>query len=96
MQGQQAGVKAGEVKVVTTQNKGLSVEYWAERCLERLVYVAEESDSIIKEQALAFKTALRKALLFYMEKAILSNRTTIYNVLIKHGETKAAEIIRRL
>jgi hypothetical protein len=96
MLGQTSQSNVGSVKVVTTNKGGLSIDYWAERCLNKIVYVAEESGSIFKEQAMAFKSAIRLALLYYIEQAIKSDRTTQYSMLLKHGETKAAELIRRL
>lgn len=86
----------GSVKVATTQNRGLPVEHWAERLLTKIVHVAENSESPIKAQALIFKNDIRIAIEQYMKLAISSDRTTLYNLLLKQGETEMAEILRRL
>jgi len=96
MFGQEGAVQVGSVDVVTTNNSGLSIEHWAEQCLDRIVYVADGSDSIIKQQAEAFKEQIRVALIHYMKQAIKSDRTTLYNLLLKQGEKEMAELLRRL
>ena len=89
-------MQVGNVDVVTTSHTGLSAEHWADRCVERIVYVAGDNDSIIKQQALQFKEAVREAVLLHMKHAITSDRTTLYNLFLQQGETKMAEILRRL
>jgi hypothetical protein len=94
--GKQGKIEVGSVQVHTSSEQGLSAEYWVERCLNKIVNVAENSHSLIADQARAFKEDIRKALLYYMRQAIKSDRTTIYNALIQVGEREAAEIIRRM
>lgn len=88
--------KVGLVNVVTSNNGGLPVSHWVDRLLSRIVHVANDSASPIKDQADAFKEDIRQACEYYMKAAIKSDRTTLYNVLLKQGETELAEIIRRL
>jgi len=96
MQGQAGSIQAGTVTVATSSNGGLPVEHWVERCLERIVYVSDGASPPIRDQAIAFKENIRKAVNYYMVQAAKSDRTTLHNLLINHGELKAAEIIRRL
>ena len=84
------------MKVVTTQNTGLSIEHWADRCLEKIVQVSDNSESVIKDQAIAFREDIRHVLKHYMTNAIKSDRTTLYNLFIKQGHKDMAEILRRL
>ena len=86
----------GNVVVETTQNKGLSPEYWTERILERLVSVSENADPMVKAQAEAFKEQIQKVILIYMKQAILSDRSTVAGMLEKQGHKEMADIIRRL
>ena len=88
--------KVGNVIVKTTQNRGFTAEEWAERCLEKIIYVASDSDSYIKDQAEAFKDLIRKVLVFYFKQAIKSDRTTLYNLFIQQGHRDMAEILRKL
>ena len=94
--GVNGSMQAGSVKVVTTQNTGLSIEHWAERLLDRILFVGNETNPFIKEQALAYKDALRAAIVLHMRQAIKSDRTTLYNLFIKQGHNDMAEILRRL
>ena len=96
MLGHSGSAGVGSVAVATTNNTGLDPEYWAERCLDRVVYVAGESNSVIKQQALEFKDEIRLALIHYIKQAVRSDRTTLYNMLLKQGEKEMAELLRRL
>ena len=91
-------MQVGSVNVTTTQNTGLSIEHWAERLLDKMLFVGNDElyPSPIREQALAYKDALRTAIVLHMGQAIKSDRTTLYNLLLQQGETKMAEILRRL
>lgn len=86
----------GAVGVVTTNGRGFTAEEWAERCLRHIVYVADESESPIQAQAQAFKEDIRKVLIAYMKKAIQSDRTTLYHLLLERGEQEMAELIQKL
>ena len=61
----------GSVGVKTTQNKGLSPEYWTERIMERLVAVSENADPMVKAQAEAFKEHIHTVVLLYMKQCVL-------------------------
>ena len=86
----------GDIAVKTTNNKGLSPEYWTERILERLVSVSDNADPMVKAQAEAFKEQIEKVILIYIKQAILSDRSTVAGMLEKQGHKEMADIIRRL
>ena len=86
----------GQVTVQTTNNKGLSPEYWAERIMERLIAVSDNADPMVKAQAEAFKQNIQAVVLLYMKQAISSDRATVAGLLEKQGHKDMAEIIRRL
>ena len=86
----------GNVGVKTTQNKGLSPEYWTERIMERLIAVSENADPMVKAQAEAFKEHIQVVVLLYMKQDILSDRATVAGLLDKQGHIEMADIIRRL
>jgi hypothetical protein len=94
--GNTGAMQTSGVTVQTTNGRGLPVEHWAARCLDRIVHVADDSESPIKAQAMAFKEEIRAVITQYMGNAIKSERTTLYNVLLKAGHPEAAELIRRL
>jgi len=60
------------------------------------MYVADDSDSIIKDQAIAFRENIRLVIAHYMTKAIKSDRTTLYNLFTQQGHRDMAEILRKL
>jgi hypothetical protein len=86
----------GNVFVQTTSNRGFAPEEVAERCLDRIVSVAEDATPEVRAQAQAFKDNIRKLLVYYMKEAIKSDRTTVYNALCDAGQKDLAELIRRL
>jgi hypothetical protein len=96
MLGQIGASKVGSVSVKTTSHTGLSIEHWADRCLERIIYVAPDSDSILKEQAQEYRERIRTILIHFMGQAIKSDRTTLYNLFAKQGHGDMAEILRKL
>ena len=84
------------VNVITTDNRGLTVEEVAELCLEKIVSVADTAPPAIKDQAHAFKDQIRPILVFYMRQAVKSDRTTVYNIIRDAGHPDVAEFVRRL
>ena len=86
----------GRVGVKTTQNEGLSPEYWTERVMERLIAVSDNADPMVKAQANAYKEHIQSVVLLYIKQAIASDRTTMAGLLDKQGHTEMAKILRRL
>jgi len=88
--------EAGVVTVVTSENKGLDASHWAERATRRIVFVGGSCHPAIADQAEAFKDQVNKVVMFYMEQAIKSDRTTLIALLEQNQHSDTAEIIRRL
>ena len=86
----------GNVVVETTQNKGLSPEYWTERIIDRLISISDNADPMVKAQAEAFKDNMTQVVLLYMKQAIASDRATVAGLLEKQGHKDMADIIRRI
>jgi hypothetical protein len=89
-------MKVGSVEVYTTQNRGFTPEEIAERCLDKIVSVADTALPEVQAQAQAFKDHIRAVLVFYMKEAANSDRTTVYNALLDAGQKDLAELIRRM
>jgi gas vesicle protein len=85
-----------KVNVKTTENKGHSIEELAERCTDKIVSVSDYAKPEVKEQAHAFKRRIKQLIELYMQQAVKSDRTTVYNAIINAGQPKLAELIRRL
>ena len=86
----------GSVSVVTTENHGLDSDYWADECMKRIVSVSNQSAGPIRDQAMAYQDDIRRVVRHYMAEAVRSERTTIYNLLLKGGAADVAENIRRM
>jgi len=86
----------GSVFVSTTQNRGFGPEEVADRCVDKIIFISENADPAIRNQALAYKENMKKLIAFYMREAITSDRTTIFNALSEAGQKNLAEIIRKL
>jgi DNA-binding protein Fis len=89
-------LQVGAVSTATTSNTGLPIEYWVDRCLNRIVQVSDTSESPIADQARAYREQIRQTLDHYMRNMIKSDRTTLYNLFIQQGHQDMAEILRKL
>ena len=94
-------VKAGrtgafKVDVETTSNGGHPPEFWAKRCIERLLSVSESAPPVLREQARAFKDQMEHVVLLHMKRAIQSDRSTVGHLLTEAGQPKLAELVRRV
>ena len=86
----------GTVSVETTNNKGLSPEYWTERIVNKIVSISDNADPMVKAQSEAFKDTIQQVILLYMKQAIASDRATVAGLLEKQGHKQMADIIRRI
>jgi len=86
----------GTVSVETTNNKGLSPEYWTQRIVNKIVSISDNADPMVKAQAEAFKDNIEQDILFYVRQAIASDRSTVAGLLEKQGHKQMADIIRRI
>jgi hypothetical protein len=87
---------AFKVDVATTNNGGHPPEFWADRCVDRLIHVSDDAPLAIREQALAYREQLRSIVLLHMRRAIQSDRTTISYAVTEAGHPQLAEMLRRL
>jgi hypothetical protein len=85
--------KIGDVRVVTTNDRGMSPEEWADLALDRFVGVSATAPDPIKQQALMFKDNIKKLLLFYFNKVAEGERDTIAVLLRNHGQSELADYI---
>tara|TARA_R100001594_G_scaffold82116_1_gene116584 strand:- start:503 stop:799 length:297 start_codon:yes stop_codon:yes gene_type:complete len=86
----------GPVTIHTTQNRGHSPEEIAEMCVNKIMHVSQDAPPHIKEQVLAYREKVKAVIAEYMQRAVQSDRTTLWNILKKEGFHDEAEIIRRL
>jgi hypothetical protein len=91
-----AGPELGIIEVHTTNEGGHSVDFWAKRCIERIIAVSEDAPEDVEKQINNFKDNIEKVIEQYMQNAIKSDRITINNQLEKAGFKEAADLIRKL
>lgn len=85
-----------QATVLTTQNRGFSPEELAQRAADKIISISDDANPAIRAQAHAFRRELVKVLEFYMQEAIRSDRTTVYNALSDAGRKDLAELVKRL
>ena len=90
-----AGPELGAIEVHTTENRGHPVEFWAERCVDRIVSVSADSPEQVKQQVNQFRDNIKKVIELYMQNAIKSDRITLINKLQELGFADVAEVIRK-
>jgi hypothetical protein len=93
MMSERCALLGGSVVVHTTQNRGFTPEEIAERALDKIIYVGGNSHPAIREQAEAFREAIKQVVVFYMKEAIKSDRTSIA---IKLREAGHPELVKLL
>lgn len=96
MSGFSGGMQIGPVSVMTTHNRGFTAEEIAERALQKIIYIGEQSHPVIVEQAKAFRGHIKDVLVSYLREAQQSERTTIKAKLSLQGHDDLAKIIGEL
>ena len=86
-------VKGVDYDVMTTSYQGMTVEQIAELALAKIIYVGQDANPLLKEQALAYKDNIRQVLVYYMKQAIKSNHTTIADKLHKAGHSELTKLL---
>ena len=89
-----AEIKQGvDYDVQTTSFGGMTPEQVAELALAKIIYVGQDANPLLKEQALAYKDNIRQVLVYYMKQAIKSNHTTIANKLHQAGHSELTKLL---
>ena len=90
----QSPVLLGGVVVQTTNGRGFTPEEIAERALDKIISVGDDSHPVVRDQALAFRERIRSVLVFYMKEAVQSERTTIANRLREAGHPELVNLLK--
>jgi hypothetical protein len=91
-----AAANVFKVDVAATSSGGHPPEFWARRCVERLIQISDSAPEPILEQAKAFQQSMEGVILLHMKRAIQSDRTTVSHAVSEAGQPQLAETIRRL
>jgi len=69
-----AGAIVGAVTVSTTSNGGHPPEFWAQRVVDRLIYVGDQAPQPIRDQAHAYRDQMFQIVLAGIRQALASDR----------------------
>lgn len=83
------------VRVETTNNRASSIDELTDRALEKILYVSDTADPMVKAQALAFKERIRAVLEHYMLEAVRSYRHNQRARLLVGGKQDIVELLDR-
>lgn len=83
----------GSVMVNTTSNRGLNAEEVAERAVERIISVGQNSHPAIRDQAQAFKQQIQSVVTFYIKEGIKNDRATIAIRLREAGHPELTKLL---
>lgn len=92
MIGQETPLVLGNVSVITTDNRGHSVDEITELLLRRIISVADTAPPAIRAQAVEFQDSLRKLIHHYLTEAVRSDRITVA-ARLRDSFPSAADII---
>ena len=65
------------VEVRTTEHRGFTPDEVAQRCVDKIIFVGDQTHPAIRDQAHAFKEHIRAVVAFYIKDAIRNDRHTI-------------------
>lgn len=68
-----SALTAGDINVVTSSNGPLSAEQWAKLAADKIMYVGNQTEGPIKDQAIAYKAKIQKVIEYYINEAVKSN-----------------------
>jgi|TARA_R110000822_G_scaffold26790_2_gene80428 hypothetical protein len=83
----------GLIQVATVDYRGFTPEELADRAVDKIIQIGDQSHPVIRDQAVAFREHIRGILVFYMNEAVKFDRVTIAQKLKDSGH---AELINLL
>lgn len=66
-------IKPGTINIVASNNGPLEPEQWAKLAADKIVYIGDQTDGPIRDQAIAYKQRIQKVVEYYIRQAVLSN-----------------------
>ena len=81
------------IQVFTKDNGGFTPEELAERALDKIIQVGDQSHPLVREQANAFRNHIRGVLVFYMNEAVKFDRLTLAHKLRESGHPELIHLL---
>jgi len=89
------GIAPGfKVDVRTTNNRGFTPDELAQQCADKIISVSDTAPEPVRAQAQAFRSQVEQLVALYLQKAVQSDRTTVYNALNDAGHPELAEALK--
>jgi hypothetical protein len=81
------------IQVATKDFGGFTTEEVAERALDKIIQVGDQSHPLVRDQALAFRNHIREVLVFYMNEAVKFDRVTLAHKLREAGHPELIKLL---
>jgi hypothetical protein len=81
------------IQVATKDFGGFTPEEVAERALDKIIQVGDQSHPLVREQATAFRNHIREVLVFYMNEAVKFDRVTLAYKLREAGHPELIKLL---
>ena len=81
------------IHVFTKDHGGFKPEEVAERALDKIIQVGDQSHPLVREQAIAFRNHIRGVLVFYMNEAVKFDRVTLAHKLREAGHPELIKLL---
>ena len=81
------------IQVFTKGHGGFTPEEVAERALDKIIQVGDQSHPLVRDQALAFRNHIREVLVFYMNEAVKFDRVTLAYKLREAGHPELIKLL---
>jgi hypothetical protein len=81
------------IQVFTKDHGGFTPEEVAERALDKIIQVGDQSHPLVREQAIAFRNHIREVLVFYMNEAVKFDRVTLAHKLREAGHPELIKLL---
>lgn len=85
--------ESGGIQVATKDFGGFTTEEVAERALDKIIQVGDQSHPLVREQAIAFRNHIRAVLVFYMNEAVKFDRVTLAHKLREAGHPELIKLL---
>ena len=83
----------GLIQVATVDYRGFTPEELADRALDKIIQIGDQSHSVIRDQAVAFREHIRAVLVFYMNEAVKFDRVTLAYKLREAGHPELIKLL---
>mgnify|MGYP003353411313 CR=1 FL=1 len=81
------------IRVETKDFGGFTPEELADRALDKIISVGDQTHPAIREQAHAFREHIRSVLVYYMKEAVKFDRVTLANRLREAGHPELIKLL---